>query len=232
MKLTWLAGLGLGLLALPASAQERPTLKTQKDKMSYAVGLEFARSIQGQGIEVDPNLVVIGLNDALSGGKSLMTEEDLRATMIAIQDGVKQKQMQAMTKAAEENKKAGEAFLAENAKKEGVVALPSGLQYKILKAGEGKKPTDTDTIACNYRGTFLDGTEFDSSYGTGKPAIFGIKGVIAGFGEALKLMPVGSKWQLFVPSKLAYGERGANNVIGPNSTLIFEVELVSIQDKP
>jgi UDP-GlcNAc:undecaprenyl-phosphate/decaprenyl-phosphate GlcNAc-1-phosphate transferase len=232
MKLTWLAGLGLGLLALPAGAQERPTLKTDKDKVSYAVGLEFARSIQGQGIEVDPKLVVVGLNDALSGGKPLMTEEDLRATMIAIQDGVKQKQMQAMTKAAEENKKAGEAFLAENAKKEGVVALPSGLQYKILKAGEGKKPTDTDTIACNYRGTFIDGTEFDSSLGTGKPAIFGVKGVIAGFGEALKLMPVGSKWQLFVPSKLAYGERGANNVIGPNSTLVFEVELVSIQDKP
>jgi FKBP-type peptidyl-prolyl cis-trans isomerase len=232
MKLTWLAGLGLGLLALPASAQERPALKTQKDKVSYAVGLEFARSIKGQGIEVDPKLVVAGLNDALSGGKPLMTEEDLRTTMLAIQEEVKQKQMQAMTKAAEENKKAGDAFLSENAKKEGVVTLPSGLQYKILKAGEGKKPSETDTVACNYRGTFVDGAEFDSSYGTGKPAMFGIKGVIPGFGEALKLMPVGSKWQIFVPSKLAYGERGANNVIGPNSALVFEIELVSIQDKP
>jgi FKBP-type peptidyl-prolyl cis-trans isomerase FklB len=232
MKLTWLAGLGLGLLALPASAQERPNLKTQKDKVSYAVGLEFARSIQGQGIEVDPNLLVMGLNDALSGGKPLMTEADLRATMITIQEGVKQKQMQAMTKAAEDNKKAGDAFLVENAKKPGVVTLSSGLQYKIIKAGEGKKPTETDTVACNYRGTFIDGTEFDSTYGTGKPATFGIKGVIPGFGEALKLMSVGAKWQIFVPSKLAYGERGANNVIGPNSTLVFEIELVSIQDKP
>jgi FKBP-type peptidyl-prolyl cis-trans isomerase len=232
MRLTWLAGLGLGLLALPVSAQERPALKTQKDKVSYAVGLEFARSIKGQGIEVDSKLLVMGLNDALSGGKPLMTEEDLRTTMLAVQEEVKQKQMQAMTKAAEENKKAGDAFLAENAKKEGVVTLPSGLQYKILKAGEGKKPADADTVACNYRGTFVDGTEFDSSYGTGKPATFGLKGVIPGFGEALKLMSVGSKWQVFVPSKLAYGDRGANNVIGPNSTLVFEIELVSIQDKP
>jgi UDP-GlcNAc:undecaprenyl-phosphate/decaprenyl-phosphate GlcNAc-1-phosphate transferase len=232
MKLTWLVGLGLGLLALPVSAQERPTLKTDKDKVSYAVGLEFARSIKGQGIEVDSNLVVMGLKDALSGGKPLMSEEDLRTTMLAIQEEVKQKQMQAMTKAAEENKKAGDTFLAENAKKEGVVTLPSGLQYKILKAGEGKKPAESDTVACNYRGTFIDGAEFDSSYGTGKPANFGLKGVIPGFGEALKLMSVGSKWQIFVPSKLAYGERGANNVIGPNTALIFEIELVSIQDKP
>ena len=232
MRLTWLAGLGLGLLALPVSAQERPALKTEKDKVSYAVGLEFARSIKGQGIEVDSKLLVMGLNDALSGGKPLMTEEDLRTTMLAVQEEVKQKQMQAMTKAAEENKKAGDTFLAENAKKEGVVTLPSGLQYKILKAGEGKKPADADTVACNYRGTFVDGTEFDSSYGTGKPATFGLRGVIPGFGEALKLMSVGSKWQVFVPSKLAYGDRGANNVIGPNSTLVFEIELVSIQDKP
>jgi FKBP-type peptidyl-prolyl cis-trans isomerase len=232
MRRTWLAGLGLGLLALPVRAQERPALKTEKDKVSYAVGLEFARSIKGQGIEVDSKLLVMGLNDALSGGKPLMTEEDLRTTMLAVQEEVKQKQMQAMTKAAEENKKAGDAFLAENAKKEGVVTLPSGLQYKILKAGEGKKPADADTVACNYRGTFVDGTEFDSSYGTGKPATFGLKGVIPGFGEALKLMSVGSKWQVFVPSKLAYGDRGANNVIGPNSTLVFEIELVSIQDKP
>jgi FKBP-type peptidyl-prolyl cis-trans isomerase FklB len=134
-----------------------------------------------------------------------------------------------MAKAAEDNKKAGESFLAENKKKEGVVTLPSGLQYKVLKAGDGKKPTDTDTVECNYRGTHIDGTEFDSSYRTGQPATFKVAGVIPGWREALKLMPVGSKWQIFVPSQLAYGTRGKPGSVGPNAALIFEVELLAIK---
>jgi FKBP-type peptidyl-prolyl cis-trans isomerase FklB len=140
--------------------------------------------------------------------------------------------MQAMEAAADDNKKKGDAFLAENGKKDGVVTLPSGLQYKVITAGQGKKPVETDTVMCNYKGTFLDGTEFDSSTQAGKPVPFEIKGVIPGFKEALQLMPVGSKWQIFVPANLAYGERGAGNVIGPNATLIFEIELVDIQGNP
>ena len=161
-----------------------------------------------------------------------MSEDDLSTTMTAFEEDVRQKQAQARSVAAENNKKAGDAFLAENARKDGVVVLPSGLQYKILKAGEGKKPTETDTVVCQYRGTLIDGTEFDSSYRSGQPATFEVKGVIPGFREALKLMPVGSKWQLVIPSELAYGDRGAGNAIEPNATLIFEIELISIKDQP
>src|SRR5262249_24576292 len=153
-----------------------------------------------------------------------LTEDDLRAIMTSLQEEMKQKQMQAMAMASTENKKAGEAFLAENGKKEGVVTLPSGLQYKILKAGTGKKPVDTDTVLCNYKGAFIDGAEFDSSADAGKPVPFELNRIIPGFKEALELMPVGSKWQIFIPSNLGYGESGAGNVIGPNATLVFEIE--------
>jgi len=142
------------------------------------------------------------------------------------------KQAEAMKTLGEKNRKEGEAFLAENKTKDGVVALPSGLQYKILKEGDGKKPTADDAVVCNYRGTLLDGTEFDSSFKRNQPATFPVKGVIKGWTEALQLMPAGSKWQLFIPPSLGYGERGAANLIGPNATLIFEVELISIQGKP
>jgi FKBP-type peptidyl-prolyl cis-trans isomerase FklB len=232
MKLRWIACLGLGVLACAVSAQEPAALKTQKDKLSYAIGTQIAKSVKNQGIDVNPDLLIMGVKDALSGGKLQMTDEEVRATMTTLQDEMKQKQMQAASAAAAENKKEGDAFLAENAKKEGVVVLPSGLQYKILKAGDGKKPAGTDTVLCNYRGTFVNGTEFDSSTAAGKPVPFPLSGIIPGFKEALQLMPVGSKWQIFIPSSLGYGERGAGNVIGPNATLIFEIELVSIQEKP
>jgi FKBP-type peptidyl-prolyl cis-trans isomerase FklB len=137
-----------------------------------------------------------------------------------------------MKEAADKNKAEGEAFLAANKSKEGIVTLPSGLQYKILTEGKGPKPTAADTVVCNYRGTLINGTEFDSSYKRGEPATFPVGGVIKGWTEALQLMPVGSKWQLFIPSGMAYGERGAGADIGPNATLIFEVELISIQEKP
>jgi FKBP-type peptidyl-prolyl cis-trans isomerase FklB len=186
-------------------------------------------NIRQQGVEIDLDLVMQGMKDAYSGGKLLMTDEDLRNAISQYQVAVRQKRSMIMAKAAEDNKKSGESFLAENAKKEGVATLPSGLQYKVLKAGEGKKPTDADTVECHYRGALIDGTEFDSSHRTGKPGIFKVAEVIAGWREALKLMPVGSRWQIFVPSQLAYGARGKGGSIGPNATLIFEVELIAIK---
>lgn len=211
----------------PASNSE---LKTDKDKTSYAIGMEMGKSVQGQGLDVDTELLVRGLKDALGNKQSLMTDDELRGVMTKLQNDVKQKQMAAQTAAAAENKAKGEAFLAENAKKAGVVVLPDGLQYKIMTPGTGKKPAETDTVLCNYKGTFIDGTEFDGSEKAGKPVPFPVKGVIPGFKEVLQLMPVGSKWQVFIPSSLAYGERGAGNVIAPSSTLVFEIELVAIQD--
>jgi FKBP-type peptidyl-prolyl cis-trans isomerase len=232
MKPKWMAVLGLALLALQANAQSPSALTTDKDKQSYGVGVQFGMILKSQGIDVNSDLLIQGMKDALAGGKLLMTDDELRTTLTALQQQVTQKQEQAKLAAADTNKKAGEAFLAENKKKDGVVTLPSGLQYKIIKAAEGKKPTEDDTIVCQYRGTLLDGTEFDSSYASGGPATFLVKGLIPGFKEALEQMPIGSTWQFFIPSELAYGENGAGDAVGPNATLIFQVELISIQDKP
>src|SRR5271169_6255776 len=222
--------------AAPAPAAQAPvpapTFKTQKEKASYAIGMEMGKGVKSQGIDVDPSIVLQGLKDALSDAKPQMSEEELRQVITALQQEVRQKQMQMQEAAAAENKTKGDAFLTENSKKDGVVVLPDGLQYKILTTGQGKKPAETDTVLCNYKGTFLDGTEFDSSARAGKPVPFEVRNVIAGFKEVLQLMPVGSKWQVFVPSSLAYGERGAGGVIGPNAALIFEIELVSIQETP
>jgi len=168
----------------------------------------------------------------LAGGKTLLTQEEAQAALMEVQNELRKKQQEKMQVAGEANKKEGEAFLAANKAKEGIVTLPSGLEYKILKEGTGPKPTASDSVVCNYRGTLINGTEFDSSYKRGQPATFPVNGVIKGWTEALQLMPVGSKWQLFVPSSLAYAERGAGGDIGPNATLIFEVELLSIQEKP
>jgi FKBP-type peptidyl-prolyl cis-trans isomerase FklB len=229
MMVKWIAGLGILLLTAQVSAGEPPVLKTQKEKVSYGIGVDMSRNFKQQGIEFDADILIKGFKDQSSGGKLLMTEDDIRSTLSAYQSEMMQKRAQAMKAAAEENKKIGDAFLAENKKKEGVVALPSGLQYKILKAGEGRKPTEADTVECNYRGALVNGTEFDSSYRTGKPATFKVTGLIPGWTEALKLMPVGSKWQLFIPPQLAYGERGAGRDIGPNATLIFELELLAVK---
>jgi FKBP-type peptidyl-prolyl cis-trans isomerase FklB len=204
-------------------------LTTQKDKVSYAIGMETGKGLKAQGLDVDPALVVQGLTDSLSGAKAMLSDDELNEIVKGLQQQIREKQMKAIDAAAAENKKKGEAFLAENAKKDGVTVLPDGLQYKILTAGDGKRPSENDTVMCNYKGTFIDGSEFDSSAKAGKPVPFPVKGVIPGFREVLQLMPVGSKWQVFIPSNLAYGERGAGQVIGPNSTLIFEIDLVSIQ---
>jgi FKBP-type peptidyl-prolyl cis-trans isomerase FklB len=242
-----------GQQAAPASAPQTPTtktqhtstaktgsasaaksssvvvLKTQKDKISYAVGMNVGTNLKKQSVEVDPAIVVKGMQDAIAGNKPLLTDEETRAVLMQLQEEDRQKQAAKAQSEGSANKTEGEAFLAANKTKEGVMTTPSGLQYKILKAGTGPKPAATDTVVCNYRGTLLNGTEFDSSYKRGQPLTFPVNGVIKGWTEALQLMPVGSKWQLFIPAQLAYGERGAGADIGPNATLIFEVELVSIQ---
>lgn len=218
----------------PASAAKSasaPALKTQKDKASYAIGLNIGKNLHRDSVDVDPNILLRGLKDGLTGGKTLLTDDETRAALATLQNDVHQRMAVKMQAVGEANKKAGEAFLAANKTKQGVVTLPSGLQYKILKAGNGPKPSANDSVVCNYRGTLLDNTEFDSSYKHGQPATFQVDHVIKGWAEALELMPVGSKWQLFVPSYLAYGDRGAGGDIGPNATLIFEIELLSIQPK-
>jgi FKBP-type peptidyl-prolyl cis-trans isomerase FklB len=208
------------------------TLKTQKDKASYAIGLNIGKSMHKDSVDIDPSILLRGLKDGLAGSKPLLTDDEARTAMVTLQTEMRKKQEEKMLVQGATNKKEGEAFLADNKTKEGVVTLPSGLQYKILKEGTGPKPVATDTVVCNYKGTLLDNTEFDSSYKRGQPATFPVSGVIKGWTEALQLMPVGSKWQLFIPSELAYGARGGpGGGIGPNATLIFEVELMSVQPK-
>lgn len=218
--------------AKPGAAKAAPlALKTPKDKASYAIGLDLGNKLRSQSISVDPAILSRALRDALAGAKPLMTEDEMHAVLVDLQGQMRQKQMAAAKEAGDKNMKEGSAFLADNKSKEGVVTLPSGLQYKILKAGQGSKPTSADTVVCQYRGTLINGKEFDSSYKRGEPATFPVNGVIKGWTEALQLMPVGSKWQLFIPPDMAYGDRGAGADIGPNAVLVFEVELVSIQGK-
>jgi len=218
----------LGVVLLTAQCAQEPTdLKTEQDKVNYGIGVSVAKNFKQQAMEVDVNLVVKGLKDELAGKKLLLSDDELRKTLTAYQQVLRRKQMQERKVAALDKKKEGGAFLAENKKKEGVVTLPSGLQYKILKAGDGQKPTADDTVEVKYRGTFIDGKEFDSS--GAETRTFKVKEVIPGWQEALPLMPVGSKWQLVVPPELAYGEQGMGQAIMPNSTLIFEIDLVGIK---
>jgi FKBP-type peptidyl-prolyl cis-trans isomerase FklB len=231
MKLRWMAVLGILILASQVSAQET-ALKSQKEKASYSIGMDIGSGLKKQPIEIDPDLLAKGIKDAFSGEKPLMTEQEVRETLTGLQKELMAKRQEQLKGEAEKNKKEGEAFLAENKKKEGVVALPSGLQYKVIKEGTGKKPKRDDTVTTHYRGSLIDGKEFDSSYTRGQPANFPVSGVIAGWTEALQLMGEGAKWQLFIPSNLAYGEHGAaGGLIGPNATLIFEIELLSVQEK-
>ena len=195
------------------------------------IGSGLGANLKKQSVDVDPALVSQGLKDAMSTGKTRLTQEEAQTVLTEVQNEVRKQQQEKTQQAAAANKTEGAAFLAANKSKEGVVTLPSGLQYKILTAGTGPKPTASDSVKCNYRGTLINGTEFDSSYKRGQPATFAVGQVIKAWTEALQLMPVGSKWQLFVPADLAYGERGAGAEIGPNATLIFEVELLSIEDK-
>jgi len=206
------------------------SLKTPKDKVSYAIGAQIGTDMKRQAVEIDPDAMAKGLKDGYSGSKLLLTDQEMKEVLTGFQRQMATKQAEQMRKLADKNRQEGEAFLAENGKKEGVKTLPSGLQYKIIKEGTGRMPKAEDTVTVNYRGTLLDGTEFDSSYKRGEPASFPLKGVIKGWTEGLQLMKVGSKWQLFIPSHLAYGEQGAGRVIGPNAVLIFEVELLGIKE--
>jgi len=205
------------------------TLKTQKEKASYSLGQNIGRDLRRKGLttSVDPALTARGLKDFLAGSKALLTDDEQKAALQQLVTEVMGKQQAQAREAGAPARKEGDAFLTANKSKEGVVTLPSGLQYKILTAGTGPKPTASDTVTCDYRGTLLNGKEFDSSYKRGHPESFQVGRVIPGWTEALQLMPVGSKWQLFIPSDLAYGDRG-NGDIGPGETLIFEVELHSI----
>lgn len=204
------------------------TLKTQKEKASYALGMSIGTGMHRQGIPVDPALVSRGLRDAMAGGKTLLTEDEMKAALQQLQMDVRKQQEAKAHAEGETNRKAGDAFLAANKAKEGVTTLPDGLQYKVVKEGSGPKPTANDTVTVNYRGTLIDGKEFDSSYKRGQPASFPVGGVIKGWTEALQLMPVGSKWQLVIPPDLAYGDHPPSPEIGAGDTLVFEVELLSI----
>jgi FKBP-type peptidyl-prolyl cis-trans isomerase FklB len=220
---------GLLILAAPVLAAENSQLKSQKEKVSYSIGINVGNNIKQIPGDIDLDILMKGFKDALSGAKPVLSEEEMRTVMTAFQKEMSAKQAEMMKSQGEKNKKDGEAFLAENKKKEGVKTLPSGLQYKVIKEGTGKSPKATDKVSTHYQGTLINGTEFDSSIKRGTPAEFPVNGVIPGWTEALQLMKVGSKWQLFVPSKLAYNEKGAGPLIGPNAVLIFTVELLAIK---
>jgi FKBP-type peptidyl-prolyl cis-trans isomerase FklB len=229
MKLLLSMVLGVVLLASQANAEEQKALQTAKEKQSYSIGADIGSKLKAQAIDIDADALAQGLKDAFSGGKLQLTEQEMKDSLTGLQKELMEKQAERTKQIAEKNKKEGEAFLAVNKTKEGVMTLPSGLQYKVIKEGTGKTPKAEDTVVTNYRGTLTDGTEFDSSYKRGQPATFPVKGVIAGWTEALQLMKEGSKWELFIPSNLAYNERGAGNAIGPNAALIFEIELISVK---
>jgi FKBP-type peptidyl-prolyl cis-trans isomerase len=223
---------GTSTAAKPKTALAPAVLSTQKQKVSYAIGMGLGKNLKRDSVDVDTTVLLRGLRDALADAKPALTDDEAKAAITQLQTEVRAKEEEKTKVAALENKMKGDAFLAANKTKAGVVTLPSGLQYKVVAQGTGAKPGADDTVVCNYRGALVDGTEFDSSYKRGEPIKIPVGQVIKGWTEAIQLMPVGSKWQLYIPSNLAYGERGApGSPIGPNSTLIFDVELISIEPK-
>ena len=230
MKSITTAALALSLLACTATAADtKMTLKDDKDKISYSIGLNIGRSMKSEGLPINPDALAAAMKDVFSGAKPLLTDEEVKVVMENFQKEMQAKQLKSREEGLGKNKAEGEKFLADNKKKAGVKSTASGLQYTVIKDGTGKTPKATDTVSTHYRGTLINGTEFDSSYKRGEPAEFPVNGVIKGWTEALQLMKEGSKWQLYIPSDLAYGERGAGKDIGPNSTLIFEIELLKVK---
>jgi FKBP-type peptidyl-prolyl cis-trans isomerase FklB len=221
--------LGAVCIASIGLAQDKAQLKDQKDKASYSIGYDIGETSKKQSVDLNPDALLAGLKDGLAGKEAALSKEDREKTMQALQKEMMEKQIAASKEAATRNAAEGERFLTENKKKDGVKTTDSGLQYKVLKEGSGPSPKATDTVVVNYKGTLLDGTEFDSSYKRNEPATFQVNRVVKGWIEALQLMKTGAKYQLFIPASLAYGERGAGQLIGPNATLIFEVELLSIK---
>jgi len=221
--------LSIAFLFSVCLAQEKLELKDQKDKESYSLGYQFGQSLKNQGVDINLDVYNSGIKDALGGKEPQMSQEEIRAAITGLQQRLQAARQKELKELTAKNLEEGKRFLAENQKKEGIKTLPSGLQYKVLTEGSGKMPKADDTVTVNYKGTLIDGTEFDSPYKRGQPASFQVNGVIKGWTEALQLMKEGSKWQLFIPPDLAYGERGAGRTIPPNSTLIFEVELISVK---
>jgi FKBP-type peptidyl-prolyl cis-trans isomerase len=217
--------------AATSSTSQPLKLTTQKEKLSYAIGMNIGASMKKDGLDIDPAILTRAVKDGLTGAKPAMTEEEAKTVITSFRNEMIAKKQAEEKKVSDENKLAGEKFLAANKSKEGVVALPDGLQYKVIKQGDGPKPTASDTVVAKYRGTLINGTEFDNSEKHGGTAEFPVGQVIKGWTEALQLMPVGSKWQLFIPPDLAYGQRSPAPEIGPNATLVFDVELVSIKEK-
>ena len=203
-------------------------MKTTKEKVSYCIGLETGKNLKHQFADMDVQLLNEGFQDGLSSATPKLSQEEIRSILVALRNQMENQQKQYIAQMAQENKQQGDDFLASNKQKDGVVSLPSGLQYKIMKTGSGSKPTLFDNVTIHYKGTFIDGRVFDSSLERGEPATFPLNKLIAGWSEALQLMQIGDKWQLFVPSYLAYGEHGYGPEIGPNTTLVFEVELLGI----
>jgi len=233
VRLLGIVGIAATGLLMTACNKGDSKLETQKDKVSYVIGQNIGRNMQQQQMDetvINLDQLRAGIEDVLNGKDSKLTDEQMAEIMTQFQQDMVARADSLNKIKGETNKKAGEEFLAKNAKEAGVVVLPSGLQYKVITEGTGKKPGPTSVVTVHYHGTLIDGTEFDSSIKRGQPATFPVNGVIAGWTEALQLMPAGSKWKLFIPSALAYGEQAASNVIGPNSTLIFEVELISVND--
>lgn len=218
----------LGLLAPTACAQEKPPVQTEQQKISYSLGYSIGRDFRQKELDIDADVLLRGMKDALGDRTTALSEDEMRQAMMDLQKKMMAQQQQKVQQLADKNEQEGKAFLAENRQKEGVKTTMSGLQYKVIQKGTGKKPGKDDKVTVHYRGRLLDGTEFDSSYKRNNPATFPVGGVIPGWTEALQLMKEGAKWQLFIPAKLAYGEKGAGPMIGPNSTLIFDVELISV----
>ncbi len=225
-----LIALTLGLYACNQDTSNNQPLETLEQKASYSFGVDVANRLKQQGVELDVNALNRGIADAYNGSEIALSDEEQLQAKTSFQAQLRDQLVKQQAAAAESNMAAGKAFLEENAKKPGVITTASGLQYKILASGDGKQPKDTDTVTTHYKGTLIDGREFDSSYKRDQPASFPVKGVIKGWTEALQLMHVGDKWQLFVPSELAYGATKRSELIEANSTLIFEIELLGIKE--
>lgn len=230
MKMKWVtvAILGMGMTAAVA-ANDAVSLTTDKEKLSYSIGVDLGKNFKSQGIEVSPESLAKGMQDGMVGASLLLTDQQMKEVLDKFQKDLMARRATDFNKKSEENKSKGETFLNENKTKSGVVVLPSGLQYKIIDAGTGAKPMKTDTVTVEYTGHLIDGTVFDSTEKTGKPATFQVSQVIPGWTEALQLMPAGSTWEIYVPAGLAYGSRSVGGPIGPNETLVFKIHLISVK---
>jgi len=228
MKYIGIAALCLSLMACQGKKHVNVQLKSQKDSVSYAVGLDIARNLKRQSIDIDLDVLIRGLREMYTGDTIALTDSQSQSVTATFRKQMRTRHWEDMKIRAEKNKKEGDAFFAENRKRDGVVTLPSGLQYKVITMGTGKKPKQGQSVTVNYRGTFLDGTEFDNTYARNKPETYAINSVLKGWQEPLKMMPVGSEWILYIPAELAYGERGAGQAIPPNATLIYELKLLEI----